>query len=505
MSYFKTPGLTKLGRNQKSQSAIEFITTYGWALVIIVVVLAALYNVGLFSGNAFTGTSCIAQVGFLCSNPVLNSSGAVTVQFGESVGQITIQGIGCSNSTSVPPLIQPLQSQQQMQQGSIIKMNFWCAIKSPNLGTTFIGALWINYTNQYGQKIQTAISKISVKVSSVQSTGSGAVNPFQYLFVPITITNSQSSATGSIFQQMITFNPSSYSSHEANDLGNIRFYEGAVGTNELYSWCESGCTSSSPSAIFWVDIQNGIGSTNSVLVNMSFNSNLLTEYDGVYAGEAPELTCPNSNTMICGSIYAKYDNGATVFPALYVNFVGTSLPGGWSWWSTNTNFGFVANGLYMLGNTAWNSGTWAPAITEAGNVLDTYMTYNVPGTDGGNVDFGYDTAYEWDGMVAWSPDSSAPTDLLATCCYSLTWGTLHPSNTLHVYSVYWPGTTSAIFAYDYVNSETLTKSGLATGNAGEGFQFDDAAFGSSITDYWMRERTEPPANVMPAATFGTLT
>src|SRR5271156_664765 len=65
---------------------------------------------------------------------------------------------------------------------------------------------------------------------------------------PIIITNNQGSATGVNFQQMIMFNAISYSSYEANDLGNIRFYQGS---NQLYSWCESGCSSFSPNAIFW--------------------------------------------------------------------------------------------------------------------------------------------------------------------------------------------------------------------------------------------------------------
>lgn len=139
-------------------------------------------------------------------------------------------------------------------------------------------------------------------------------------FVPITITTSQDVPFPRPFQQMITFNPSEYSSYEAADLGNIRFYEGnpLISQTELYSWCESGCYSYSTNAIFWVNIPyggNGAGPGIAIL-NMTFERPTSTEYDGNYAGEAPQYTVP----------YGEYDNGADVFPGMYQNFAGTSCP-----------------------------------------------------------------------------------------------------------------------------------------------------------------------------------
>ena len=41
------------GRNYKSQSAMEYLMTYGWAILIIAVVLAVLFQLGVFSGGNF--------------------------------------------------------------------------------------------------------------------------------------------------------------------------------------------------------------------------------------------------------------------------------------------------------------------------------------------------------------------------------------------------------------------------------------------------------------------
>ena len=51
---------------------------------------------------------------------------------------------------------------------------------------------------------------------------------------------------------MINFNPQTYNAYETNDLGNIRFYQGS---QNLYSWCESGCNDIvSTNAVFWVKV-----------------------------------------------------------------------------------------------------------------------------------------------------------------------------------------------------------------------------------------------------------
>ncbi len=38
---------------KKAQSAMEYLMTYGWAILIIAVVLAALYSLGLFNSAAW--------------------------------------------------------------------------------------------------------------------------------------------------------------------------------------------------------------------------------------------------------------------------------------------------------------------------------------------------------------------------------------------------------------------------------------------------------------------
>ncbi|MGC8680302.1 MAG: hypothetical protein ACP5T6_03325, partial [Candidatus Micrarchaeia archaeon] len=63
------------------------LMTYGWAILIIAIVLAILFKLGVFSGANLTGTSCLGAPGFSCSDPVLSATtGLLSFNFGQSTG-----------------------------------------------------------------------------------------------------------------------------------------------------------------------------------------------------------------------------------------------------------------------------------------------------------------------------------------------------------------------------------------------------------------------------------
>ncbi len=70
--------------DMKAQSAMEYLMTYGWAILIIAVVLAALFELGVFNQQGVQ--ACIAQQGFVCTSMVYNSTG-ISFSFGQNTGQ----------------------------------------------------------------------------------------------------------------------------------------------------------------------------------------------------------------------------------------------------------------------------------------------------------------------------------------------------------------------------------------------------------------------------------
>ena len=132
----------------KSQSAMEYLMTYGWAILIIAVVLAVLFQLGVFSSASFTSTSCTAQAGFLCAHPIMNTTGNVLITLGQAGSQtITVTALGCSNSTAEPSFVSlPKDIVLTPDQSNATSAVFQCPIVSQVLGTPFAGYLWVEYT-----------------------------------------------------------------------------------------------------------------------------------------------------------------------------------------------------------------------------------------------------------------------------------------------------------------------------------------------------------------------
>ena len=160
----------------KAQSAMEYLMTYGWAILVIAVVLAILFSIGVFSGGSFLGTSCIAASGYLCKSPAYPHIGtatnpnAITLTIGQNTGAtiynvivgISPQGATLSNAGfpvlgaimqpyfyGQPPTSPPIIGVMPSGESSAVTINVptsgsgWV---SNVIGSTFTGYVWINYT-----------------------------------------------------------------------------------------------------------------------------------------------------------------------------------------------------------------------------------------------------------------------------------------------------------------------------------------------------------------------
>jgi len=141
----------------------------------------------------------------------------------------------------------------------------------------------------------------------------------------INITNTQNTATPVPFQQMIQLPISQLGliNPYIRNIGSLRFsYNGSY----ISAWLES---ISNGVATIWVKLPVSIPANSSISIDMGVDPSL--NFDGVYWGEAPQLS----------PTYAEYDNGASVFN-FYDNFAGTSLS---SKWVANGATYTVNNGL----------------------------------------------------------------------------------------------------------------------------------------------------------------
>ena len=84
---------------KRGQSAMEFLMTYGWGIIVVLVILSALYFLGVFSPR--TVSTCSVQAPFVCrdfaakENGVILSIGSSKIQSG-TVNSITVNGEECN-------------------------------------------------------------------------------------------------------------------------------------------------------------------------------------------------------------------------------------------------------------------------------------------------------------------------------------------------------------------------------------------------------------------------
>jgi hypothetical protein len=318
-------------------------------------------------------------------------------------------------------------------------------------------------------------------------------------YVPITITNSQSSATPSQFQEKITWNPSSYTSYEASNLGNIRFYSSSAFTTPLYAWLES-CTPSlantATSATAWIKLTTPIaGNGGTQTIYMAFLSTT-TDFDGNYWGDTPNLS----------GTYGANDNGANVF-SFYDNFKGTSLSSKWTSVIGSSGASIAINNGLIVTTTSTGSNAYAFVISATQPYPAVAETY----TSSGNSILGVTTTDSTNGFVApytgYSMDYYNGYDYLeyqassgsGSSVHSITQSTF-PTG---VWQVTWSATASEYFADGAGNTYTGTYSGASIANYGIYVGQSNGVIASSVFR-WARMRAYPPNNVMPSVSFGSV-
>ncbi len=163
-------------RPLKLQTAIEYLTTYGWAIMIIAVVIAGLFSLGANTG--ITGTEIVASAGpsFLVSGAALVGSN-LSFTLGQSTGgtiyniamacAATATAQGLPNGGSIVYISTNGSATQNMakvatagdaslENGATMKVDGLVCF-GPNgapvskvIGTDFTGQIWLNYTKTPG-------------------------------------------------------------------------------------------------------------------------------------------------------------------------------------------------------------------------------------------------------------------------------------------------------------------------------------------------------------------
>lgn len=167
----------------KTQTSIDFLSSYGAAILIIAVAIIAVAAFAFYNPAA---QSCAAPPGFNCNFISIGRDGVLTAKISQALGTvITINGAACSDqqnlTTDAPrygnvavsaanPNMEyypaALGEQGDYPPGNVIysggyyTLRVYCyqtggSIASGQIGAQFSGYLWLNYSIQnYGPQVQ---------------------------------------------------------------------------------------------------------------------------------------------------------------------------------------------------------------------------------------------------------------------------------------------------------------------------------------------------------------
>ncbi len=92
---------------RKAQAAMEFLMTYGWAILVVIAAIAALAYYGVLSPSKFLPEKCVLPSGIACLDAGASQNGFTLVLkngagFDTQNVVVSVAGTGCSEAATGP-------------------------------------------------------------------------------------------------------------------------------------------------------------------------------------------------------------------------------------------------------------------------------------------------------------------------------------------------------------------------------------------------------------------
>jgi len=162
---------------KKLQAAMEYLMTYGWAILIIALALGVLYSLGVFNPNRLKPVGCFLPAPFTCQIQTFRgSNGNLTLLIGQGSGQtITITNVACVDNSrlngagGIPASGDFTSVSKTLASGGSTSVSVSCkrsdgSTFTGNIGDTFSGTLVINYA--IGSSVYYTMGSISAQINT---------------------------------------------------------------------------------------------------------------------------------------------------------------------------------------------------------------------------------------------------------------------------------------------------------------------------------------------------
>ena len=141
--------------HKKSQAAMEFLMTYGWAILVVLAAIAALAYFGVLSPEKFLPEKCLMETGFTCiSSKVEPAQSTIVLSngLGKSLIIDSIQIGGCTTTFS-----DSMMTEEE-------KTFVITGCSNGDLRETFKGEVAVKFTEKRTNLSKTAYGVINTKI-----------------------------------------------------------------------------------------------------------------------------------------------------------------------------------------------------------------------------------------------------------------------------------------------------------------------------------------------------
>ena len=147
---------------RKSQAALEFLMTYGWAILVVLVAVGALAYFGVLSPDKFLPAKCTLQSGITCIDHKATATSLVVVLQNSLGFDISLDKI---SATQCPPIGTGVAGSVQ---ASLSNGGKYTGTLTPcvNSGSKYSGELNVTYTITDTQVQHTNRGDITTRVES---------------------------------------------------------------------------------------------------------------------------------------------------------------------------------------------------------------------------------------------------------------------------------------------------------------------------------------------------
>ncbi|MHB1830130.1 MAG: LamG domain-containing protein, partial [Candidatus Micrarchaeaceae archaeon] len=249
----------ELLRNLKSQSAMEYLMTYGWAILIIAIVMVAMFSLGIFNPLTFAPRAQPGACQVFRSVEGINLEGSCSGEIPEYASVFSgCSGCGSSTMSAVYMSVPSFPSAP-----SVFSMSAWIKPSASQCDNPIFGSVF-NHLTPYGVNLNLEYQKVEFGIATtgpiVYSTNTLNLNTWYNIIATyssgnvIIYINGKQDNTGSI--GALTFNSmepnfgigydnetascSGTMSHFTGSLSNVQLYTAVIGPNSAASLYKGG-------------------------------------------------------------------------------------------------------------------------------------------------------------------------------------------------------------------------------------------------------------------------